>query len=345
MIPTTPGVVPANALVNPRAGSPASILHRLEAAFWLTRPHIAFSKVPMAAAGWFLGRGDQPTSTADLLTLIVLLSSMQMLMFVVNDIQDAERDRLSAPHLPIASGMVPRPAALLLAALLATTFMATAVILARDIWLTATVLATIPAALVTMKLYSRTKAIWISPLLASTASSSFVAWAWLLAGHQMVTGFILLFAIASLHGIHANLRAQLRDIEGDPKAGTITLAVRLGAKRTLLAAAVVRAVELGAIAALTLFFGTPLGLWWVVGAAALLIVALVQAPRVYRVTRDREGQTAELFVWVYMSFLAELATVGGLRPMLALAVGAAMYVWFHVTRRLYYRRLLGRDIE
>jgi len=327
--------------VSPFAQGRPTFLKRLEAAFWLTRPHIAFSKVPMAAAGWVVGRGANATSPAQAALLVLLLTSMQMLMFVVNDLNDAQKDRVTAPYLPIPSGLVSRATAIAEAGLLAAIFLGTAFLLAPNRWTFIVVLATIPAALGTLAFYSRTKAAWFSSLLGSLGSASFVAWAWFLAGHHQPRAFVLLFAVASLHGMHANLRSQIYDIEGDPKAGTMTLSARLGPRRALQTAAFVRIVELLAIGALVWIYGKATGALWLVPTVGLLVFALTRLSKAYATTRNRRHQTEELFVWVYIAFLTELSVFGAFRPMTSLVLGVFMYTWFQVVRAGYYRRLVG----
>jgi 1,4-dihydroxy-2-naphthoate octaprenyltransferase len=175
----------------------------------------------------------------------------------------------------------------------------------------------------------------------STASSSAPFWVWLLAGRSNFPVFAVLFAITSLHGIHANLRAQLRDIEGDPKAGSITLAVRLGAKHTFLLAVWIRVVELIGVLTMSLLFGAPWGWIWVLPVAILLAAGIATAPRFYEKTRDRIGQTAALSLWVYMSFLTEIAILGAFHPVFAIPVAVVMFLWFRVVRKGYYGRLVG----
>jgi 4-hydroxybenzoate polyprenyltransferase len=317
-------------------------LLRLEGCFWLTRPQSVFSKVPMALAAWTIGRGGgQAVEPARIALLVAILVALQSAMFVVNDILDAPRDHTSAPYLPIPSGVVGRRAAVAEALLLGAAFVAGTAALSATLGDFAAVLATLPAAFLTMKVYGRTKSAWYSPLLASTASSSAPAWAWLLAGHHDLPVFAGLFGIASLHGVHANLRAQLRDIEGDPRAGNVTLAVRLGARRTFWLAAVVRILELAAILGLALCCGRPGGALWLLPAAALLGVGLATARRVYTETRERLGQTAALALWVDISFLTEIAVLGAFQPWLALPTAVGMFLWYKLVRRAYYRRLVG----
>jgi len=200
-------------------------------------------------------------------------------------------------------------------------------------------LATIPAALGTMKLYGLTKSAWFSPLLGSTTFASAALWAWLLAGYQNFNAFLLLFVVAALHGIHANVRAQLRDIEGDPRAGAVTLAARLGAKRTMWIAALVRLVELCGITWLLISYGRPGGWFFLAAAVMIFIVAAIRMPEVYSRTRDRLGQTEALAIWAYVAFMAEIAILGAIEPAVALPTGIIMFLWFKLMRTGYYHRL------
>jgi 4-hydroxybenzoate polyprenyltransferase len=321
--------------------SPGRSALRLEGAFWLTRPQSFFSQVPIALAAWALGAGGLTGSqTPKVLLLVLFLMSFQAVMFVVNDIFDAEKDRISAPYMPIPSGVVTLNLAIVEALLLGLIFVGSIFAISRDWFTVIAVLATIPPALATMKLYGATKSAWFSPLLGFTTFASAALWAWLLAGRQNTSAFLVLFLAAGLHGIHANVRAQLRDIEGDPKAGNLTLAARLGAKKTTWLVAIVRLAELCAITWLWLVYGQPLGWIWLLAALAIFVVAAIRMPAVYERTRDRVGQTKALYIWVYVSLLAEIAMLGAVEPIVALPTVALMFVWFNVVRQRYYYRLV-----
>lgn len=321
---------------------PGKAALRLEGVFWLTRPQSFFSQAPIALAAWSLGAGGlRAADLSKLLLLVVFLMAFQAVMFVVNDIYDAETDRISAPYMPIPSGLVTRNLAMAEAALLGAIFIGSFFAISHDWFAVIAVLVTIPAALGTMKLYGATKSAWFSPLLGFTTFASAALWAWLMAGRQNQSAFAVLFLAAGLHGIHANVRAQLRDIEGDPKAGNLTLAARLGAKKTTWLAALVRFVELCAIALLWFFYGHESGWIWLLPAFAIFIVAAIRMPAVYERTRDRVGQTRALYIWVYVSLLAEIAMLGALEPIVALPTVTLMFVWFNVLRKGYYHRLVG----
>ena len=321
------------------------LLLRVEAAIWLTRPQSLFSKVPIAVAAWLTGRGDLRSSATQQVLLLSFLVTFQGLLFAINDINDAERDRRTAPYLPIPAGVLTRRDAIVVALAMGIVFLASLVLLGSSALSITAVLATIPPALATMRIYGRTKATWYSPLLGSTAASSPALWTWLLAGYRNYGVFAVLFATATLHGLQTNLRAQLRDIEGDPKAGTLTLAARLGARRTFWLIATIQTIELGVVLSLYVMQGRTLALLWLMPALGLLIMGLVASEEVYSRTRDRLGQTEALRLWVNMSFATEIAILAAFRPVLALPIGAGMFLWFAFVRRTYYRRLVGRRLE
>ena len=324
------------------AVSPANTALRLEGLLWLTRPQSFFSQLPIALAAWSLGSGGITAAQLGRVFLLVLfLMAFQAVMFVVNDIFDAEKDRISAPYMPLPSGVVTLNLALAEAFLLGVIFIGSFFAISRDWFTVFAVLITIPAALVVLKLYGATKSFWFSPLLGFSTFASAALWAWLLAGRQNPQAFLVLFIASGLHGIHANVRAQLRDIEGDPKAGNLTIAARLGAKKTSLLAALARLLELGAIAVLWLKYGQPLGWIWLLAAVLIFVVAVIRMPKLYERTRDRVEQTKALYIWVYVSLLAEIAMLGAVEPVIALPTVALMFVWFNVVRKGYYHRLVG----
>src|ERR1051325_2975186 len=173
---------------------------RLEGAFWLTRPQSFFSQVPIALAAWSLGSGGLVASQIPkVLFLVLFLIAFQAVMFVVNDIYDAEKDRISASYMPIPSGLVTLNLAIAESVLLGVIFIGSFVAIAQDWFAILAVLITIPPALGTMKLYGATKSAWFSPLLGFTTFASAALWTWLLAGRRNPTAFLVLFAAAGLH--------------------------------------------------------------------------------------------------------------------------------------------------
>ncbi len=315
---------------------------RIEGGFWLTRPQSLFSQVPIALAAWSIGSGGLGSDQAvRVLALVIFLMAFQGAMFVVNDIYDSQKDLISAPYMPIPSGVVTRNLAIAEALLLGAIFALSFFAASQDMFAAIVVLATIPPALATMKLYGATKSAWFSPLLGFTTFASAALWAWLLAGRQNPKAFLVLFIVAGLHGIHANIRAQLRDIEGDPKAGNRTLASRLGARKAMWLCALVRLAELCGITLMWIFFGNRLGWIWLLPAIAIFLFAMTRMPRVYERTRDRIGQTQALYAWVYVSLLSEIAILGAFEPVAALPTVALMFFWFNLVRKGYYHRLVG----
>src|SRR6478609_11420678 len=138
------------------------MLLRLEGGFWLTRPQSIFSKVPMALAAWTIGWGDTTNSSVKLVFLVLLLMVLQALLFVINDINDAEGDRISAPYMPIPSGAITQRGAIVEALALGAVFVISVGVISSGFGSLLAVLATIPPALATMYVYGRTKSAWFS---------------------------------------------------------------------------------------------------------------------------------------------------------------------------------------
>jgi 4-hydroxybenzoate polyprenyltransferase len=314
------------------------ILLKLEGGFWLTRPQSLFGKFPLTWAGWLVGLGAAAVNIKDVALLALFVAVYQALLMVLNDWIDAEKDRRSAPYLPIPSGVVRRSSALLEGLGFGIAFLTLLWVLGSDFRAVAITLATIPPALATIKIYGRTKSAWYSPVLASTAAASGPLWGWLLAGHRNPALFGQVFAIAMIHGLHTNLRAQLRDIEGDPKAGNVTVAVRLGAKKTFWLTIALRAVELGGIGMLCLSSGKT-GAWFWLVAAFLVFAGNLTRAKEYERSRSRLEQTKVLTVWIYASLLAEIAVLGVFQPLAAGATLVFMFVWYNAVRSGYRIRI------
>jgi 4-hydroxybenzoate polyprenyltransferase len=318
--------------------SPRRASLTMEAMFWLCRPQTLFSKVPVSLAALYVGTLFPVAQLRDIVLVVILVSSYQALLFVVNDTMDASRDRVTAPHMPIPSGILSLKSSVVCAALLGSVFLISQIMLAVDLTGVLLSLSTIPPALITMKLYSATKSAWFSPILASGSAASPTLWVWLLVGRGHFALFAVLFSVAVLHSLHTNLRAQLRDLEGDPRAGNLTLAVRVGAQNVLYWTVAVRIVELLGIVVLGFYSGSTMGMAWIVPAIALFGLALFRDKVVYTGI-PRVQQTQLLKPWVYASFMAEIATLGVLQPELAAVVAVVMFVWYQSLRPLYHIRI------
>jgi 4-hydroxybenzoate polyprenyltransferase len=323
---------------------------RLEALFWLTRPQSAFSYLPIALAAWSIGRGRlQAADLGDFALLLLALMILQAAMFVLNDIFDAHNDSITAPFMPIPSGLVSRRAATGMAFALGVTMVALILVVAPTPTSLVLVLAMVPAALATFKLYSATKGYWFSPLLEISTFTSAAVLAWLLAGGAQPDRFVVLFVIAAIHGIEANVRSQMRDVEGDPRAGNITLVARLGLSRSVWLLASIRTIEIVFVGVLWLIFGSAGGVIWLMLAMAMLVIAASRSHILYEEASNRVHQAARLSSWSYGAFCVEVAVLGVLYPAVAAFVAAFMFAWYRLVRARYYDRIarghLATDIE
>src|SRR5262249_2677360 len=93
------------------------LLLRLEACWWMLRPPGFYVKSSIAAAGWFAAT-DHP-GYARLVAIPVALGLAGGVVNVPNDVLDRKKDAVTAPELPLPSGIVTLPWALALLALLA----------------------------------------------------------------------------------------------------------------------------------------------------------------------------------------------------------------------------------
>ena len=206
-------------------------LLRLEGTWWMMR--VSIWMAIMVPAGSLAARERPDAAEVLAATLATVLAGG--LAVVLNDILDRRKDQITAPELPLPSGIVTLPQALIFAASL--------VACAIGLWgVASTSLLGFALALlvsgfggVLVVLYSFVKPFGIvGPLVGGAAYSTIPVAAWFAAGWGVgpySIAVVLLYAF--LIGTGGIIHAAIRDVDSDAEVGNRTVAVRLGAERAL----------------------------------------------------------------------------------------------------------------
>jgi geranylgeranylglycerol-phosphate geranylgeranyltransferase len=193
----------------------------------LIRPHNCLIALTSVLAGAFLASGQigRDAALASVMAFFVCAGA-----YVLNDLYDVKSDAINKPGRPLAAGRLSRESAGAFLICLWAPGLGFAILGGRD-----TVLFAV-GWMAALWLYSwKLKALGIAGHIAvsAVASSGFLLGA--LAGGDGVAGLIP-FSIALLFHLAREIAKGVSDVRGDRAAGTATLAVRLGAHRSLKAA-------------------------------------------------------------------------------------------------------------
>jgi 4-hydroxybenzoate polyprenyltransferase len=275
------------------------------------------------------------------LLISVLLGSGAL--FIINDILDAESDRVTAPYLPLPAGLVTRRDGVVASVVVLAGALATLWIAADGIGGFAVALGLTIAAAGLSAAYSLLKDEGILGSFAIAVPQAMpVAIGWYLFGHQHAGLFAVAAAYCLLACVSNNVLAALRDVDLDPVVGNRTLPVRRGAVAGFQFAAVVAA------AAVLLVVVMAVLQWPAVWALATAIAALAIMASSYGSTkrnfalpdRGRVQRMGDMRTFKLGDFVRNGAAVAAFQPLLALAVGVAYFVKQYVGNRIYAARMI-----
>lgn len=199
---------------------------RLEAMWWMTRPPSVATAL-IVVPGWLAATA--PPSDGRLAAMVGAVMCGRAIANVVNDLLDEEKDRVTAPELPLPSGLVTRQQAISVAAVL---IMCELVLL----WIAGGGLATFAIGVggsaacgALVCLYSLVKPYaFIAVTITGLAYLSCPVTAWLVAGAGWSAEVGLVFVYALCRGLAANVFSTYRDVDRDGDVGNYSIAVRLG---------------------------------------------------------------------------------------------------------------------
>ncbi|PKG32568.1 geranylgeranylglycerol-phosphate geranylgeranyltransferase [Methanoregula sp.] len=226
--------------------------------FTIIRPANAVMAGVAAVVAYFIATGTIIPAALLLLIVVTLITAAGN---VINDYFDADIDAVNRADRPIPSGQVSREAALWYA--VALFFSGIAVCLFTNwICIAFAVINSLLLALYAARLKSM-------PLIGNIAVAYLSGSMFLFGGaFAGMDGLIHLFPIAAMTFLAMMARELLKDaedVEGDKTGGAVTLPIRIGVKKTALAAVVF--VVLSAIASTVPF------LWW--GIPYLVLIGIV----------------------------------------------------------------------
>ena len=215
---------------------------RLEAAFWLTRVGTVWAAM-LAPAGWFAATGAE--DFGGLALAMLAMACAGGIVGILNDVFDREKDRVTAPFLPIPAGLLTLPEALAAALALVGLFVIALGLASVSLAAYATALAAAAGAGLLVAAYSPAKRFTFAPmLLAATVYADIPFVVWCAAGGGGLQPLAEVLAYSVFFGLGTNTYTGMQDMDTDPEVGNSSLASSYGAARSYLLAA---AFDLAAI--------------------------------------------------------------------------------------------------
>jgi 4-hydroxybenzoate polyprenyltransferase len=214
-----------------RSAATKRTMYRLEGSFWMMRANWAWTPL-LIIPGWLAA--SDPPGAVGLIAIMATAALSRAGANVINEIVDSEKDRVTAPELPIPSGVVSLGQAVLTAAAIAAAMMVTSAIASVTLLAYIGCLAALFAGAVLTVAYSLVKPYWLLAL--SAAAGVYVCLplaGWLAAGAGSLMPIALVLLFQFVYGIAGNVQAALRDIDLDGDVGNQSVAVHLGARRSL----------------------------------------------------------------------------------------------------------------
>jgi 4-hydroxybenzoate polyprenyltransferase len=305
----------------------------------MMRPFFYSTPVLLAAAGW--SAGAKPGAAWHIAAIGTLAGLLRGCTAIVNDILDRNADTITAPTLPIPSGLISVQQALLFLVIQLAIAVAAGYLglgsLSR-LGLTAIVFFLV---IVCTVIYSLTKSLGVfalvfsSPLMVAAAAAG-----WIGAGEGDTAAFTLVAVCSGLYGLNAQLIAAMRDVDRDPAAGNRTPAVRYGAVNVFWFSCLVSAAEVAVVTVAGIVHGS----WLFVIPLTLGIIAGGRSvfPTVKELKRqdlDRDQRSATLAAYTKAHFWVLVALIMTRSPWDGIVVGAAVFCLNSAQAWGYRRRM------
>jgi 4-hydroxybenzoate polyprenyltransferase len=314
---------------------------RFEALWWMTRIHLSNINMWPAVFGGVVAA--HPLGVVAMIELVVYTASAGGALFIVNDILDAEGDRVTAPYLPLPSGLVGKRQAwagavgyFLVGVVALALACHTMAAFGEAAGLT---LATVALSMV----YSKVKDEGVvASLVISIPQTVPVVVGWRLAGGGRPWALVLVVVCHLVACVSNNILAALRDVDLDPVVGNRTLPVRIGAASAFRLAA---RTAYAAVAPILVLAVVVPGGWRGLPVAAAAVVALATSYRGTRATftepgRGRVQRMADMRSFKLGVYLLHVAVAACFSPLTALVAGALLYLMLRYGGRIYHRRVI-----
>lgn len=321
-------------------------LLRVEAAWWMSRTFLSNLATWAAVIGW-LAADPGLASWGRMLALVVGIIALNGAMFIVNDILDADGDAVTAPYLPLPSGLLSLRQAWIAMATGLLISVVTVVVAAPSGGRLAVAAGLLVLGVILSAAYSKVKdfGIWGSLTVALPQSVPAAA-AWVLAGGGRVGEALLVLAYLLLASVSNNILAALRDVEKDPEAGYRTLAVRIGATGAFHAAAL---TGFSALVPVVVLAVTRPGWWALAFAGAGAVIHVFCYPRLLRnfaePERGRTQRLADQRLWKLGEYIKHSSVIAVFDPVAGLVAGVVLYACLRGGYHVYNIRLVGGAIR
>jgi 4-hydroxybenzoate polyprenyltransferase len=206
----------------------------LESLFWITRVSFVWTPI-FAPAGWFAARGV--SDFVGLALAMLALGCAGSVVAVLNDLLDLEKDRVTAPYLPLPSGLITPRVAMVEAAVLAAgfVFFLSLSSASTTAFLKGIAVAVGAGLLVAIYTYAK-RVMFASLVVAAVVYAGIATIAWCAAGGGG-TVFIWVFGCMAMFGLGTNTYTSMKDMHTDPLVGNTSLAGFYGAPRGYLVGA------------------------------------------------------------------------------------------------------------
>lgn len=206
---------------------------RVAAALWLPRHTYWPGPMMLAGVGWLSSEADVALGWRFALMLSVA-AVLKGIGNVLNDIFDRKKDLITAPEMPIPSGLVSVRVAWLVAGTMLGAIVAATLLVAPRAVDALLGVAMIVVGVGLTVLYSKTKRFGLMGSAASATAVSLVPlYGWIVAPGSQWDQIALVLVATFVLELGGNQVAAARDLELDAQAGTRTLPVRIGARKAL----------------------------------------------------------------------------------------------------------------
>ncbi|MEO3786699.1 UbiA family prenyltransferase [Actinocorallia sp. B10E7] len=325
-------------------------LHRalltFEALWWMTRIHLSNINMWPAVMGGVAAQ--DALGAPQIVGLVVFTAAAGGALFIVNDILDAEGDAVTAPYLPLPSGLVTKKQAWYATGAYFAVGVVALYLACGDPGSFAIAAGLTAVTVVLSMAYSKVKDEGVvASFVISIPQTVPAVIAWMLAGGGRPWALALVVVYHLTACVSNNVLAALRDVDLDPLVGNRTLPVRLGAARAFRLAAVVAYLALVPVLVLAV---TVDGGWRGLPVAAVALALMAGSHRRTLATFHEEGRgriqrMADMKMFKTGEYVRHMAVVACLSLPAALITGALLYLMLWGGGKLYARRMIKGGIR